>query len=289
MLLKLFTVNTWPYWVNTLLFFVIFLNEITSICCLFKAVLPNKKLSNVHLGLHKDITDTNSGTTKDTNSFPWSVCLVIPKRSIWTLISSPRIKYWFAELCTCLVLPCSSSALCGLSSPHPDVPHGMLRACQGLMMFQDGAANSYVFFPTLGSHCPGAFRMAAGTMSETKRCEQGFQWGLQAGLSRGWNEAFLNVSQLPEWCSSTEKALSSLSPPQHCAVQYKPAVGYIWHVTELGTAEICHGPAQLYSTCSVCSGSLRVSTAALWPHSQPQPIQGISSADLFLNVFCLLN
>lgn len=163
------------------------------------------------------------------------------------------------------------------------------RACQGLTMFWDGAANSYVFFPTLGSHCPGAFGMVADTMSETKHCEHGFQWGLWAGLSRGWNRAFLNVSQLQEWCSSTAKALSSLSQPQHWAVHYKPAVRYIWHATDLGTAEICHCPAQLYSTCSVCSGSLRVSITALWPHSQPQSIQGLRSAGLFFNVFCLLN
>lgn len=187
---------------------------------------------------------------------------------MWTLISSPHIKHCFTELCTCLELPCSSSALCGLSSLHPDVPHGMLgatRACQGLTMFWDGAANSYVFFPTLGSHCPGAFGMVADTMSETKHCEHGFQWGLWAGLSRGWNRAFLNVSQLQEWCSSTAKALSSLSQPQHWAVQYKPAVRYIWHATDLGTAEICHCPAQLYSIVLCALGAYRYPSLLFGP------------------------
>lgn len=45
----------------------------------------------------------------------------------------------------------------------------------GLMMLWDGADNSYVFSPILGSFSPGVFGTVVGTMSENKHHEWGSQ------------------------------------------------------------------------------------------------------------------
>lgn len=134
-----------------------------------------------------------------------------------------KVVFWQGFVLACrnhvLVVPSMFSYFHALMFPMGWGPGD----CQGITMFWDGAANCHVFSPTMASFCPDVFGVAAGTMNETKHYEQGSQWGLQAGLNRGWNGAFPNVCQLQEWSSSmAKKPLSTfpaeLTPPLATAV-----------------------------------------------------------------------
>lgn len=126
------------------------------------------------------------------------------KRSTHTLLSCPLARAsYLPGVAMCQGVPCAVSHLHILMFP---MGRCGWQGCQGLMMFWDGVSSCYVFSPTLGSFCPGVSGMSPGTVSETEHHQQGSQWGLQAGLSRGWNQAFPNVCQPQNWCSSTVKA-----------------------------------------------------------------------------------
>ena len=107
--------------------------------------------------------------------------------------------------------------------------------------------------------CPGVFGMAAGTMSETKHCEQGSQWGLQASLSRNWSfpECVPAAGVMFQYSESHFPSWAHPSSRQ-CSIK----VGYILTCHLAWTAEISHcfeGRAQLSSMGAVlvCSRSLQ--------------------------------